>query len=87
VPSHPNQRRDKAANHLVEKVVSGGQTGVDRAALDVALELSIPVGGWCPRGRWAEDGKIPALYPLRETTTQDIAVRTELNVLSLTARL
>ena len=38
---------------MVEKIVSGGQTGVDRAALDVALELSIPCGGWCPKGRAA----------------------------------
>ena len=41
---------------LVSKIVSGGQTGVDRAALDVAIFLEIPHGGWCPRGRIAEDG-------------------------------
>jgi hypothetical protein len=45
----------------LERIVSGGQTGVDRAALDVALELGIPCGGWCPRGRLAEDGAIDPL--------------------------
>ena len=64
----------------LEKVVSGGQTGVDRAALDVALELSIPCGGWCPKGRRAEDGTIPANYPLQESPTTNYAERTALNV-------
>jgi Circularly permutated YpsA SLOG family len=62
------------------KIVSGGQTGVDRAALDVALELALPCGGWCPRGRKAEDGSIPARYPLTETRSADYAQRTEWNV-------
>jgi hypothetical protein len=48
-------------------VLAGGQTGVDRGALDVALELSMPCGGWCPPARTAEDGRIPELYPLKET--------------------
>lgn len=61
-------------------LVSGGQTGVDRAALDVALELGIPCGGWCPAGRWAEDGPIPPRYPLRETPSADPAERTRWNV-------
>jgi hypothetical protein len=65
----------------IDKLVSGGQTGVDRAALDAALRLSIPIGGWCPRGRLAEDGRIPPIYSLYETATGDVAVRTELNVL------
>jgi len=43
----------------IAKIVSGGQTGVDRAALDAAIALGIPVGGWCPKGRRAEDGTIP----------------------------
>jgi len=64
----------------MEKVVSGGQTGVDRAALDVALELGIPCGGWCPRGRLAEDGPLDRRYPLSETPATDNAVRTEWNV-------
>jgi hypothetical protein len=64
----------------IRKIVSGGQTGVDRAALDVALKLGIDCGGWCPHGRLAEDGRIPDAYPLQETTTADYAERTELNV-------
>ncbi|HEU4558310.1 MAG TPA: putative molybdenum carrier protein [Longimicrobium sp.] len=62
------------------KIVSGGQTGVDGAALDVALELGIAHGGWCPAGRWAEDGPIDPRYPLRETPSADPAERTEWNV-------
>jgi Circularly permutated YpsA SLOG family len=62
------------------KIVSGGQTGVDRAALDVALELGFPCGGWCPKGRRAEDGTIPERYPLQETPTDAYPERTEWNV-------
>jgi len=62
------------------RVVSGGQTGVDRAALDVALELGIPCGGWCPRNRRAEDGEIPPWYPMQETPSRDYRVRTRWNV-------
>jgi hypothetical protein len=62
------------------RVVSGGQTGVDRAALEAALALGIGIGGWCPRGRGAEDGPIPPSYPLAETPRQDPAERTEWNV-------
>ena len=62
------------------RIVSGGQTGVDRAALDVALALGMPCGGWCPRGRRAEDGPIPEHYPLRETPTDEYPERTERNV-------
>jgi hypothetical protein len=61
-------------------IVSGGQTGVDRAALDVAMEGGIPCGGWCPAGRLAEDGPIDPRYPLRETPSADPAQRTEWNV-------
>lgn len=62
------------------RIVSGGQTGVDRAALDVALRLGIPCGGWCPRGRRAEDGTIPSRYPLVETPAARYPQRTEWNV-------
>ena len=62
------------------KIISGGQTGVDRAALDVALELGIACGGFCPKGRTSEDGVIPEKYPLTETITDDYPERTELNV-------
>jgi hypothetical protein len=62
------------------RVVSGGQTGVDRAALDVALALGIACGGWCPRGRLAEGGRIPDRYPLRETPSREYSQRTQWNV-------
>ncbi len=61
-------------------IVSGGQTGVDRAALDASLARGLPVEGWCPRGRKAEDGPIPARYPLRETPSAAYAQRTAWNV-------
>lgn len=64
----------------VEKIVSGGQTGADRAALDAAMALGIKHGGWCPRGRRAVDGRIPARYELRETPSEDYSQRTEWNV-------
>ena len=69
---------DGTRNALV--ILSGGQTGADRAALDVALELGLGCGGWCPRGRRAEDGAIPDRYPLRETPTAAYPQRTEWNV-------
>jgi len=65
---------------MLEKIISGGQTGVDRAALDIALRNGIAHGGWCPRGRKAEDGAIAARYRLIETPRADYAVRTEWNV-------
>lgn len=68
------------ASGFVERIVSGGQTGVDRAALDVALLLGIPCGGWCPRGRKAEDGTIAERYPLQETQSSDYRQRTAANV-------
>lgn len=64
----------------LRKIVSGGQTGVDRAALDWALEHNIPCGGWCPAGRIAEDGAIDSRYPLEETPSDGYSQRTEWNV-------
>ncbi|HRD68104.1 MAG TPA: putative molybdenum carrier protein [Candidatus Competibacter sp.] len=64
----------------LEKLVSGGQTGVDRAALDVGLALGLAVGGWCPKGRRAEDGAIPERYPLTETPERGYRARTRRNV-------
>ncbi|MDH3211274.1 MAG: putative molybdenum carrier protein [Myxococcales bacterium] len=61
------------------KIVSGGQTGVDRAALDAALAAGLACGGWCPRGRWAEDGPIAQRYPLDETPETAPAQRTAWN--------
>ena len=69
------------------KIISGGQTGVDRAALDAAIALEIPHGGWCPRGRLAEDGPIPARYALRQTPTSRYPERTEKNVIDSDATL
>ncbi len=63
-----------------ERIVSGGQTGVDRAALDVALELGLACGGWCPNGRKAEDGAIASRYPLTETPSEAYEQRTRWNV-------
>lgn len=68
------------AGSALVRIVSGGQTGVDRAALDVALALGLPCGGWAPRGRRAEDGAIPRRYPMRETRRSSYAERTRLNV-------
>jgi hypothetical protein len=65
---------------IVERIVSGGQTGVDRAALDAARMLGIPTGGWCPRGRRAEDEPIPPSYPLKETASPGYRSRTRRNV-------
>ena len=64
----------------VVKLVSGGQTGADRAALDVALELKILCGGWCPCGRRAEDGPLADRYPLLETLSDAYEQRTNWNV-------
>lgn len=62
------------------KIVSGGQTGADRAALDWAIDHGIPHGGWCPKGRKAEDGSISWRYDLKETPSPDYTQRTEWNV-------
>ena len=72
---------------IPKRIISGGQTGVDRAALDVALALGIPCGGWCPRGRRAEDGPIDPRYPLRETRGSDPGERTRRNVAEADATL
>lgn len=65
---------------MVEKIISGGQTSVDRAALDVGLALGLAVGGWCPKDRRAEDGVIPDRYPLTETPERNYQARTRRNV-------
>jgi hypothetical protein len=62
------------------KILSGGQTGADRAALDWAIRNSVPHGGWCPKGRTAEDGRIDDKYRLQETPSWDYDQRTEWNV-------
>jgi hypothetical protein len=62
------------------KIISGGQTGADRAALDWAIKNGIPYGGWCPKGRRAEDGPIDAKYQLQETPRCSPLQRTEWNL-------
>ncbi len=62
------------------KIISGGQTGADRGGLEAALYCGVPHGGWCPKGRKAEDGRIPERYTLRETDTETYPQRTECNV-------
>lgn len=73
--------------HRPSKIVSGGQTGVDRAALDAAIAIGIPHGGWCPRGRLAEDGAVPAKYAMQEMRSPSYAARTEQNVIDSDATL
>ena len=64
----------------VLKIVSGGQTGADRAALDFSIQHNIPHGGWVPKGRLAEDGTVPDCYQVKECDSDIYAHRTELNV-------
>lgn len=71
----------------VRRIVSGGQTGVDRGALDAAIELQLEHGGWCPRGRRAEDGRIPQRYQLQEADSPFYSARTERNVVESDATL
>ena len=62
------------------KIISGGQTGADRGGLDAAIALGLEHGGWCPRGRRAEDGRVPEKYRLSEASTTSYTQRTDLNV-------
>jgi Circularly permutated YpsA SLOG family len=66
---------------MLKKIISGGQTGVDRAALDAAIRMGIPHGGWLPKGRITEDGPLPANYQLDEMPTDSYSERTEQNVI------
>jgi len=66
---------------MVRMIISGGQTGVDRAALDVAMRLGKPHGGWIPKGRLTEEGPLPSHYQLEEMPTDAYEARTEKNVL------
>jgi hypothetical protein len=80
-------KRKQPKNRLVSnkpftpsRIVSGGQTGVDRAGLEAAIALGIAHGGWCPRGRLAEDGSVPSRYELTENDSDEYKVRTAQNV-------
>jgi putative molybdenum carrier protein len=74
---------DQPVSHklgTLQKIISGGQTGADRSALDFAISQNIPHGGWCPKGRKAEDGPLAAKYLLTETPSSSYPQRTEWNV-------
>lgn len=66
---------------MIQKIISGGQTGADRAALDVAIKHNIHYGGWVPKGRKTEDGPLPEMYQLQEMPTGSYSARTEKNIL------
>lgn len=65
---------------VLHRIITGGQTGVDRAALDTAAALGYAIGGWCPKGRRTEDGPLDMRYPLLETPTEAYLQRTQWNV-------
>lgn len=80
-----SNRTYRSRNHFLSDlrritIFSGGQTGADRAALNFAIAHGFTHGGWCPRGRLAEDGPIPDRYALRETPSRKYAQRTEWNI-------
>jgi len=66
---------------MITKIISGGQTGADRGGLDAAIHCGLPHGGYCPKGRKAEDGMIPATYHLKEMLTEKYVPRTQANVI------
>jgi hypothetical protein len=66
---------------MIDKIISGGQTGVDQAALDAAINLGIPHGGWVPKGRKTENGPLPDKYTMRQMPTSSYSERTEQNVI------
>jgi Circularly permutated YpsA SLOG family len=68
-------------------IISGGQTGADQAALDAAIAMGVPHGGWLPKGRKTEDGPLPLRYNLQEITSHRYRDRTEKNVLTADATL
>ena len=77
----------KDAMDLLNKIVSGGQTGADRAALDFAIKFNIPHSGWITKGRRTESGPLPVFYNLKEMETRDNPARTRQTYLISTARL
>ncbi len=78
---NPAYRLPSTQEHRIfSKIISGGQTGADQGALDAALKLGHLCGGWCPKGRKSESGRIPDKYPLQEHTSASYPARTEANV-------
>jgi hypothetical protein len=75
------ERTNQNPHNQAIKIISGGQTGADRAALDFAISHSIPHGGWVPKGRKTEDGTLSYIYHLQEMPTGEYAKRTEKNIL------
>ncbi|MEI6605744.1 MAG: putative molybdenum carrier protein [Verrucomicrobiota bacterium] len=75
----PNPTSYATPNPIFLEIISGGQTGADRAGLDFAIARGLPHGGWCPKGRKAEDGPLSARYGLTETPSASYLVRTERN--------
>ena len=72
----------------IAKIISGGQTGAERGGLDAAIRCGLPYGGWVPKGRRAEDGRVPAAYAgVRETESAAYTARTEANVVDSDATL
>ena len=67
---------------MIEKIISGGQTGADRGAIDAAIKYSFPYGGWIPKGQLTENGTLPDEYKLKEMPTKNYPARTEKNVLA-----
>ncbi|MCK4664065.1 MAG: putative molybdenum carrier protein [Bacteroidales bacterium] len=66
----------------IKKIISGGQNGVDQGALEFAFENNILSGGWCPKGRLCENGKIPEKFPLQETLSNQYSERTKMNIIN-----
>ena len=76
-----HRQGDTSGCPMIDKIVSGGQTGVDQAGLDVAIKLGIPYGGWIPKGRKTENGPLPQKYSMQEMPTSRYSDRTEKNVI------
>lgn len=72
---------------MLKKIISGGQTGIDRVGLNVGISLGLKIGGWAPKNNLSEDGKVPKLYGLKEYTIPGYAARTEQNILDADATL
>ena len=82
-----SDKQTHSKQFIPKRIVSGGQTGVDRAGLEMAIALGIEHGGWCPAGRLAEDGTVPSRYELQEWSSPEYPARTEQNVIDSDATL